>query len=356
MSHAQASLRVCVFCGERPIGKTNEHVLPLWLIEVTGDPKRKARFDIDWSKTPPQFREFSFDQFVAPACQACNGIFGSLENEVSPIIQTLLAAGELCMADFETLLSWLDKVRIGLWLTKYLLDKNPAGITPNFHIADRIGAHDRALILLRHTLKTPRLSFVGTGTPSFQLAPVSVALFINDFVLISVSYNDLCSRRLGFPFIETVQQWEGGLTKGHLRPGLGRIMRPIIPHFPHPEGTGFYQPIFRDPGLNSETLAPFQAEYCVASSTSKFGVGQVFQQSNGQVAKYASERSTAWLPREINFERAQTIAICFASDEQLRVMTHGLPLWPQKERAHMKEQILQIRKFHSLLKKISGLK
>jgi hypothetical protein len=260
------------------------------------------------------------------------------------------------MADFEVLLSWLDKVRIGLWLAKYLLDKNPAGITPNFHIADRIGAHDRALILLRHSRKTPRLSFAGTSTPSFQLAPISVALFINDYVLISVSYNDLCSRRLGFPFIEIIRQSQGGLAEGHVRPGLGRIMHPIIPHFPHPEGTGFYQPIFRNSRLDTESLAPFRSQYCVANSTGRFGVGQVFQQSNGQVVRCASERSKAWLPREIDFDRAQTIAIYFTPQEQLRFITRGLPLWSPEERATMREKIIQIRKFHSLLKSISGLK
>ena len=40
--------KICVFCGKKPIEKTNEHIIPLWLIEYTGDPKRKIFLGIDY--------------------------------------------------------------------------------------------------------------------------------------------------------------------------------------------------------------------------------------------------------------------------------------------------------------------
>ena len=30
----------CIFCGKVPETKTKEHVIPQWLINMTGDPKR----------------------------------------------------------------------------------------------------------------------------------------------------------------------------------------------------------------------------------------------------------------------------------------------------------------------------
>ena len=29
--------KFCVFCGNKPKGKNNEHIIPKWLIEFTGD-------------------------------------------------------------------------------------------------------------------------------------------------------------------------------------------------------------------------------------------------------------------------------------------------------------------------------
>jgi hypothetical protein len=34
---------VCVFCGERPQSKTKEHVIPKWLIEMTGGDGNRHR-------------------------------------------------------------------------------------------------------------------------------------------------------------------------------------------------------------------------------------------------------------------------------------------------------------------------
>src|SRR4051812_36563187 len=76
----------CVFCGLHPAERTKEHVLPLWLIELTGDPKREADFQL-WNVT----RKFSYDQFTARACKECNNEWGKLESQVKPVIEGLVA-------------------------------------------------------------------------------------------------------------------------------------------------------------------------------------------------------------------------------------------------------------------------
>src|ERR1700741_3952314 len=45
--------KFCIFCGGKPVENAREHVLPQWLIAVTGDPQRQGMFGIDWTKKPP---------------------------------------------------------------------------------------------------------------------------------------------------------------------------------------------------------------------------------------------------------------------------------------------------------------
>lgn len=40
----------CIFCGKQMSEKSKEHVIPQWLIEMTGDKKRTACFGLDYSK------------------------------------------------------------------------------------------------------------------------------------------------------------------------------------------------------------------------------------------------------------------------------------------------------------------
>src|SRR5258708_31907923 len=92
--------KICVFCGSAPESKTREHVIPQWLIKLTGDPKRMANFHVDWKKNPPTMRQFAFDQFTYPACDTCNSAFAKLEDATQGIMISLLASEELAEADF----------------------------------------------------------------------------------------------------------------------------------------------------------------------------------------------------------------------------------------------------------------
>jgi len=72
--------RVCVFCGGRPIGKTSEHILPQWVIELTGDPNRVVQFGygrfVDGAMAR---RTFAYNSLKFPACQSCNQTYSELE-------------------------------------------------------------------------------------------------------------------------------------------------------------------------------------------------------------------------------------------------------------------------------------
>ena len=75
--------KVCVFCGAKPNGKTKEHVVPRWLIELTGNPKREVFLGFE-KKPQAKQRRFAFDQFTFPACDACNNKYANLFLSLPP--------------------------------------------------------------------------------------------------------------------------------------------------------------------------------------------------------------------------------------------------------------------------------
>lgn len=82
----------CVFCGERPVSKNREHVIPQWLIAMTGDPNREVTIGLDLNSTPLKRRRFAFKSFTFPACEQCNERFSGLETRtrekgVSPVFR-----------------------------------------------------------------------------------------------------------------------------------------------------------------------------------------------------------------------------------------------------------------------------
>ena len=41
--------KFCVFCGKKPENKNKEHIIPQWLIKLTGDPNRKINLGVDFT-------------------------------------------------------------------------------------------------------------------------------------------------------------------------------------------------------------------------------------------------------------------------------------------------------------------
>ena len=83
--------RFCVFCGAKPNKKSREHIIPQWLIELTGDPQRQAVFGpfLDERTRELTYRNFAFDQFAFPACEECNLKLSGLEAETKEVMLKL---------------------------------------------------------------------------------------------------------------------------------------------------------------------------------------------------------------------------------------------------------------------------
>lgn len=193
-------MKFCVFCGKKPNGKTKEHVIPKWLIELTGDPKREINVGIDYTGKNKPFRRFAFNQFTFPACNDCNNKYSKLEAETKIIVDKILNNEKISAIQVSTFLDWMDKVRVGVWLGFILLDKNHLNIEPNFHVEKRIGQFDRVLMIEKSTNHVDRLNFSGADSPSFTFTPSAFCLSINDYSFTNISYMFLLSRRMGFPY------------------------------------------------------------------------------------------------------------------------------------------------------------
>lgn len=187
----------CVFCGVRPESKTKEHVIPLWLIELTGERNRNIRFG-------STDKSFAFDQFVFPACDECNNEYSKLEGYVKPVILKVLEGKGIIDKEAELLLDWFDKVRIGLWLGGLMLFKNPTEIDPHYYISsrERLKGRDRLLYIGRAEAPGKALQFHSIDDPVFWHVPCFGFLYINGIQFVNVSFFGICGAAMGLPKVK----------------------------------------------------------------------------------------------------------------------------------------------------------
>jgi hypothetical protein len=270
--------KYCVFCGDPPTEKNKEHVLPKWLIELTGNPNRKVRLGFRFgTESPTDFREFAFDQFTFPACEACNLEHSKLEAHAKELMLRVLASDSLEPSEISALLDWFDKVRVGLWLGFHQLNKNFFDVEPNFHIARRIGQFDRALFIQRSDFVGTRLSFGGTDTPAFSYVPSVFTLIVNNIYFTNISSAFLLARRLGFPYPRDMYLLpDREEIFCELQPGRKRIMRPVLQHTLPSQSVAIFQPMY-GPNLVTERSSLYDEQYVRDHSIQPLhGVGSVF--------------------------------------------------------------------------------
>ena len=313
--------KLCVFCGKEPLSKTKEHVIPRWLMQITGDMKRKVRFQIFLPEGQERNREFAFDSFHFPACDSCNNSDSKLEADAKSVVEKLLSKSEIGQLDWVILLDWLDKVRIGIWLGTRYLDKNYVAVEPLFHIADRVGTKDRSLIIVR-AKQGQRLSFFGSNSLAFRLMPSCFGLLINDIGLVNVSREFLLSRRLGFPFGTDARTEPSGLHSYVPAAGRERVMRPPLSFPAATFGTAIHQCIFKD-WQNSTEPGLWETDYVRSNSWNHDeGLSVPFMENqSGAISVCSAKPSAEWVPKYVfesnKFSGQHLARICFDLQEKL---------------------------------------
>lgn len=289
--------KFCVFCGNRPRDKNREHVLPRWLIALTGAPNRIAHFGPDFQNK--RIRKFAFDELTFPACSECNSAFAVLEKGAEQVVRRLLAQQATNADDLMLFLDWIDKVRVGMWLGYFYLDKNFAGIEPSFHIIQRLGLYDRMVSVVRLEEWVQGLRFVGTSSRFYQLSPTCFGLGINDLYFVSASGMSLCSQRLGFPYLQPVRIREDHRMEVSFNRGSERIRYPVERSGSLPDAVSIYQPVFKL-FLKSENTRELLSSEWVKKHTGdrERGLGKLFLQRDGKVQSLGDAAYLDWLPSE----------------------------------------------------------
>lgn len=335
--------KLCVFCGSKVISKTKEHVIPQWLMQMTGDPKRNVSFQV-FLPHDQGSRRFSFDSFQFPACDFCNNDFAKLERRAKTVVEKLLSRAGIAGNEWTTLLDWLDKVRIGIWLGTRSLDKNYVAVEPLFHIADRIGTKDRSLIIAT-ARRGQRLSFFGGNSLTFRFMPSCFGLLINDIGLVNVSHEFLLSRRMGFPYAEDLKWGTDRVASYVPVPGRDRIMRPPLGGSISAWSTAIHQCIFKN--WQSSTLARYwQSDYVTSNSQDhERGLSFPFLETESGSVNPCAASSTSWIPVH-TFDTSASVGQylarrCFDIQQML------IKPWP--DRVNTKEEKIRARKFVSLL-------
>jgi hypothetical protein len=190
--------RFCVFCGNTPENRNREHILPQWLLEFTGDPKRVVNFGMNY-KNGKTIR-FDWSSFCVPACQSCNTEFSELEARAKTYVIRLVGREALSSIEYSDFMDWLDKVRIGIWIAYHFIQGNPTNIYPNFHIKTRICQKDRMVAIYPIAGDEIGLNAFGVESLIFHSQPSCFALRINDLLILNMSSDYLFSARCGFPF------------------------------------------------------------------------------------------------------------------------------------------------------------
>lgn len=276
------SEKFCIFCGKEPKNKNLEHVIPQWLIKMTGREKEDV-----FSLYPDAEKHIPFMRFTFPACTECNSKYSKMEALVKPVLERVMSGQSVTGSDISLLMDWFDKVRVGLWLTNMYFDpKLKQDVQPNFYIDSRVGKVDRMLSVQQLDLSGGKGIYMGgTSTPLFQYSPTAFTMLINDFYFFSASRHSMVMPRTGFPSLVNVKvvNPETGLFESSIAKGRNKITNPVIQSFvPNKDSVTFYQPIYG--GIQNYIVDDYVLEHTYDKTK---GQGGIFvQKGNAGNTKY----------------------------------------------------------------------
>jgi hypothetical protein len=254
----------CIFCGNRPSEKNKEHVIPQWLIELTGDPNRIWHLGVKFGDPDKPPRQFAADQYQFPACEACNSRYSKLEDRTKANITKLLNKEGLSAAEWDDLLDWFDKVRIGLFIGNLMLNKDLPIPNPKFFIDQRIGAKDRCVLVYPIRADYVGLHMIGAGDPVFFHQPTAFMLSINNLLFVNLSTDFLLAARMGFPFPRKIEAIGSRLRADDFT----AFFRPKVPFIRfsfYPATIGVYQTVLMKELLEAESYTSLTHDEYVQS-------------------------------------------------------------------------------------------
>lgn len=285
-------VKFCVFCGEKPVNKNKEHIIPKWLISETVDPKRDINVGVNWRTG--KILSYSFDQFVFPACYDCNSKFSLLEGKVKQIYAKFDNNDSLDQLEIDILLDWLDKVRVGLWLAYITLTSDIFEVQPHQFISTRVSKADRMVAIYKVNDSQKGIGFRGVNLPLFHYQPSCFGLVINNYYFLNMSTHSLFSRRIGFPYITNAsysnEEIYKGMVVGEVQKGIERIMFPLLRKRVFGFPLELYQPILDKSILNTDFMTHYVRDNSLDISNGK---GKIFMQDKSLGSSFFVDNNTS---------------------------------------------------------------
>ena len=170
----------CVFCGKKPEKKSREHVIPKWLIKLTGDLNRKMTLPRINEDLKSEEIKISFSDLNTISCTKCNISFSKFEKDAKKVFNDLLIDKPLSSEDLNIILDFFDKIRVGLRINYLKINHNPFEINPKYYISSRLRQKDRLLLIYKTNFNKSTLQVIGANTLVFQLSPCCFGLILNN--------------------------------------------------------------------------------------------------------------------------------------------------------------------------------
>lgn len=298
--------KICIFCGKTIEKKTKEHIIPKWLIDLTNQKDKKLPFgpyytlDED-NKLFLDFHTFTFDTFVYPSCKMCNSESSKLEYHVKDVLIKLLNEKPLARNNFNILLSWFDKIRIGLYIANLYDSQNFFGIQPKFYINQGAQTKDRMLLIYKIHNRKKYLLFGGIGLPAFMHYPLSFFLIINNFGFLNICDDFLLAKSFGLPYPRKRYLWHDQNFE-EVVPGTNSIKYPVIDVKYQNECTQIYQPILNKNFQNQiQKLCP-ENHYKQVFISEHSNYGKIFyKKPNTPIQMYNKDENRDWVANLNNF-------------------------------------------------------
>lgn len=282
--------KICVFCGSMPEGRarSREHVLPKWLLAMTGDPNRRTHL-VGGSRP---FSTYHFN-----ACIACNRAAGEeLEAEARRTMEALLSRQSVSANQIDGILDWFDKVRVGLWLASLVGQSHTFKVSPRYFINDRLRTQDRLLVVYQARPYVRGLTFIGSHTPEFQLMPSVFGLKVNDLCFLNVSSVFCLAKSIGFPYPKFVIPQEGTTRELYgMNSGFEFVSKQGIELPLHDGGSALFQLSLPEPKDDPDMLyrGGYVQQY---RNRSRPGMTVPLQMIDNCVSLYPEAASTDWVP------------------------------------------------------------
>lgn len=212
----------------------------------------------------------------------------------------ILSDNSLNGRDFNYILTWFDKLRIGLWIAAIYMIKNFFGIQPHFYINSGTYTKDRMLLIYKNKTKINHLQTVGTNIPAFQFLPFCFSIIINNYGFINLSKHFLLSKNLGLPYAKEEYLGPNESNIMIMKNGKNNIMYPIIEKDFNKDCTEIYQPIILKSHYNS-----YRSSYNNEHAKSIFcnlskGIGEIFYNYDTNIKAFSGKNSKEWIPRKVH--------------------------------------------------------